>query len=277
MAFTQDEIQSLHTIFEQKLVQQRQELEQSFELRMQLLRSECEQRLTIAQQEYTRTLTQTFTELQQKMIEAAKQRIDMLQTALTKVVDHSIGVQQQQMELGIERALAAQLLAIEQLINQRMSPVQSSAEQSTQGQFYGEELSPDFGAIEIQTEIPWQDFFDVVGKALDERLGVLSASIEASLKSLEQYLSIHLHSLHDELVREQAPNYNGSITSMHDVFSSIEHLEQIIESLQVAMTANHALLSNRLYHHQQLPLERAHKSTASQTPSETQLSLPTER
>lgn len=26
------------------------------------------------------------------------------------------------------------------------------------------------------------------------------------------------------------------------------------------MTANHALLSNRLYHHQQLPLERAHAS-----------------
>jgi hypothetical protein len=45
---------------------------------------------------------------------------------------------------------------------------------------------------------------------------------------------------------------------MQEVFQSIEQLERIIESLQVAMTANHALLSNRLYHHQQLPLERAH-------------------
>jgi hypothetical protein len=28
--------------------------------------------------------------------------------------------------------------------------------------------------------------------------------------------------------------------------------------MQVTMTSNHALLSNRIYHHQQLPLERAH-------------------
>ena len=38
----------------------------------------------------------------------------------------------------------------------------------------------------------------------------------------------------------------------------IEHLEQIVESMQVVMTSNHALLSNRIYHHQQLPYERAH-------------------
>jgi hypothetical protein len=31
--------------------------------------------------------------------------------------------------------------------------------------------------------------------------------------------------------------------------------------MQVVMTTNHALLSNRLYHHQQLPLERAHPSS----------------
>jgi len=31
--------------------------------------------------------------------------------------------------------------------------------------------------------------------------------------------------------------------------------------MQVAMTANHALLSNRLYHHQHLPLERAHPAS----------------
>jgi hypothetical protein len=38
-----------------------------------------------------------------------------------------------------------------------------------------------------------------------------------------------------------------------------------MESMQVAMTANHALLSNRLYHHQQLPLERAHPNPSGQT------------
>ena len=45
---------------------------------------------------------------------------------------------------------------------------------------------------------------------------------------------------------------------MQDVFTSIERLERIIESMQMAMTSNAALLSNRVYHHQQLPLERAH-------------------
>jgi hypothetical protein len=30
--------------------------------------------------------------------------------------------------------------------------------------------------------------------------------------------------------------------------------------MQVVMTSNHALLSNRLYHHQQLPFERAHSA-----------------
>jgi len=54
---------------------------------------------------------------------------------------------------------------------------------------------------------------------------------------------------------------------MQEVFQSIEQLERIIESMQVAMTANHALLSNRLYHHQQLPLERAHPGSRPPTPS----------
>jgi hypothetical protein len=52
--------------------------------------------------------------------------------------------------------------------------------------------------------------------------------------------------------------YDENPTSIQEVLHGIEHLERIIESMQVAMTSNHALLSNRLYHHQQLPLERAH-------------------
>src|SRR5260370_33210021 len=79
---------------------------------------------------------------------------------------------------------------------------------------------------------------------------------------MEQYLSVRLHSLRDEFVRSQGHGpqsyYNGSATTIQEVLHGIEHLERIIESMQVAMTANHALLSNRLYHHQQLPLERAH-------------------
>src|SRR5215467_3407738 len=101
---------------------------------------------------------------------------------------------------------------------------------------------------------------DVIGKALDERLATLNEATQRSLKNLEQYLSMRLHSLRDEFVRSQPQSapLNGSTTTIQEVLHGIEHLERIIESMQVAMTANHALLSNRLYHHQQLPLERAH-------------------
>ncbi len=265
MAFTQDEIQSLHTILGQKLTQQRQELEQFFDQRLQVLRREYEQRLITTQQEYLRVLTQKLAEQQQKNREGLNQRLEMLQASLGASMGREFGLRHQQqqhaMEADIERALAAQLLAIEQLISQRFSSVQAIADPTL---FYSEEMHPDFGAIEIQTEIPWQEFFDMVGKALDERIDSLSTSLEVSLKSFEREVSLHLHGLHDELVHEHTPNYSGSITSMQDMLSSIEHLTQAIESLQVAMTANHALLSNRLSHHQSLPLERAHKSMAPQ-------------
>ena len=54
--------------------------------------------------------------------------------------------------------------------------------------------------------------------------------------------------------------YEENPTNIQEILHGIEHLEQIIESMQVIMTSNHALLSNRLYHHQQLPLERAHNT-----------------
>jgi hypothetical protein len=91
---------------------------------------------------------------------------------------------------------------------------------------------------------------------------MLNDAIQRSLKSLEQYLSVRLHSLRDEFLRNKTQGhqalYEENPTSIQEVLHGIEHLEQIIESMQVAMTSNHALLSNRLYHHQQMPLERAH-------------------
>src|SRR5258708_30466263 len=102
---------------------------------------------------------------------------------------------------------------------------------------------------------------DVIGKALDERLALLNDAMQRSIKNLEQYLSVRIHSMRDEFFRSQArpQSYNnGSMTNIQEVLHGIEHLERIVESMQVAMTSNNALLSNRLFHHQQLPLERAH-------------------
>ena len=58
------------------------------------------------------------------------------------------------------------------------------------------------------------------------------------------------------------------LQGLQDVFKGIEQLERIVESMQVAMTTNMSLLSNRLYHHQQLPLERAHPGRVTATSQE---------
>src|SRR5207244_2128791 len=181
---------------------------------------------------------------------------------ITQAVGYEIKQRQQhqqpQLEGVVDRALAAQLLAIEELLNQRLSlqPFDDTALQIG-------EHPPPFEAIEVQTDLPWEDLRDIFGKALDERFTKLNESIQAAMRSLEQYLSGQLHTLQAQLREEilyarQPQAYGGKLSSMQEVFQSIEQLERLVESMQVAMTANHALLSNRLYHHQQLPLERAH-------------------
>ena len=89
---------------------------------------------------------------------------------------------------------------------------------------------------DVETEIDFEDLSEVIRQALDERL----------------------HELGD----------------LRDIFKSIEQLERIVESMQVTMTTNNSLLSNRLYHHQQLPLERAHPG---QAPAMLQDTLPLKR
>jgi hypothetical protein len=92
----------------------------------------------------------------------------------------------------------------------------------------------------------------------------LNDSIQKSLNNLEQYLSVRLHSLRDEFLRSKTQERQAfseeNPTTIQEILHGIEHLEQIVESMQVVMTSNHALLSNRLYHHQQLPFERAHNA-----------------
>ena len=76
-----------------------------------------------------------------------------------------------------------------------------------------------------------------------------------------------------KLWRHQA-FYEEDPTNFQEMLHGIEHLEQIIESMQVVMTSNHALLSNRLYHHQQLPFERAHSANDHSTPISQSVNTP---
>jgi hypothetical protein len=68
--------------------------------------------------------------------------------------------------------------------------------------------------------------------------------------------------------------YEENPTSIQEILHGIEHLEQIVESMQVVMTSNHALLSNRLYHHQQLPFERAHNANDHAKPTSNGVNKP---
>ncbi len=116
--------------------------------------------------------------------------------------------------------------------------------------------------IEVQTELPWDDLLDIIGKALNERLAVLGDELKRLEKNMEQLLSTRLYSLQDTLMNIthiQHPSSTADSPATTDqMMLGIEHLERVVESLQVVMTANHALLSDRLYSHQQLPIERAH-------------------
>ena len=117
----------------------------------------------------------------------------------------------------------------------------------------------DAGIAEIQAEVSWEDLMDVIDKVVSDRLASLEGSIQSMVRNAERALLAQLHSLQENLARP----YSTDVTTPHvsdlqDVFTNVEQLEHIVEALQVAMTANHTLLSNRLYHHQHQPLERAH-------------------
>jgi hypothetical protein len=260
MSFTEDELQSFNTILEQRLTAHRREMERNFDQRAIEYRRELEQKLITVQADTLRAMSQKLSDIQIRLDNVLSEKLNTQQTRTTQTISSDIEQSLQQFEGSIDRMLATQLAGIEQLLNQHSVGQVPSDTSITTG------IPAQYEAIEVQTELPWEDLIDVIGKALDDRLSMLNEAIQRSLKNLEQYLSVRLHSIRDEFLRNQVPGqgqqalYNGNATSIQEVLHGIEHLERIIESMQVAMTSNHALLSNRLFHHQQLPLERAHLS-----------------
>jgi hypothetical protein len=255
MSFTEDELQSFNTILDQRLAAHLQETERIINQRINEFRHDMEQRIVAIQQDTIRKLTQKVTEYQNVVDTVLNEKFRTQQKQIFEVLGQDAEQRQQQFESSVDRMLAAQLLGIEQLLTQQLSMPSLDEAALPAGS-----PRPQLEAIEVQTELQWEDLMDVIGKVLDERLELLNDSTQRAIKNLEQYLSVRLHSLRDEFFRSQVrpQSLNGSLTNIQEVLHGIEHLERIIESMQVAMTANNALLSNRLYHHQQLPLERAH-------------------
>ncbi len=281
MSFTKDELQSFNTILEQKLTQQRRELERSFDQHLHIFRREIERRLVFTQQDLVRILSQHLSEQYRKLKEVLYQKIDVQQTP---TLSTSIGEAElkQQLERIVEHALDTQLISFDQLIGEHFTPIEETAV----------EIPRNLSELELHTEIPLDDLAEAVNKALDERFSALDTSLKESIAAIEQHFTTRLQMIREELVRTDLDQphdrhfvknqqFDGTITSMQDVFTSIERLERIIESMQVAMTSNHALLSNRMYHHQQLPLNRAHPNNQEDmirnpTTTRNQLSQPKE-
>ena len=260
MSFTEDELQAFNTILDQRLTAQRKDLERYFDQRVMEARRENEQRFFAMQQELVRNMTLKLMEMQGRLDSVVSEKLQMQQTRLAQSISLDAEQRSQQLEGGIAHRLEAQLAAIEQLLSKQL---EQFAQQSLEETVMTANGVPSLEAFEVQTDIPWEDLSDMIGKALDERFSALSEAISRSLQNLEQYLSVRIHGLRDEFVRVQPQTslLAGSHTSVQEVLHGIEHLERVVESLQVAMTANHALLSNRLYHHQQMPRERAHPGT----------------
>jgi hypothetical protein len=263
MSFTQDELQALNTIFDQKMAVLQRELERSLNQRMQVLKGEFEQHVKTIVQNLLHSQSRRLSEMQHRSRDTLNQKLEILQDKTVQKVNQESEQQNKQqkqyIENVVERTLAAQLLAFEQLINQRLPlPVTEPPVHHTK------ESQPDFEAIEVQTEVAWEDLIEMIDKALMERLTALNVSLQSRMQEMERALTTRIRQWRDRVQYTQSllprENSTESLTSMQDVFASIEQLEHLIESMQVAMANNSALLANRLYHHQQLPLERAHPS-----------------
>ena len=280
MSFTVDELQAFNDILDKKLSAHRRDMEHFFEQRLTAFRREVEQRLIASQQETLRVLTQKLVEQQSKMNTILHQQLTDQHMHIVQSVKREVRMQQEtdHIEGVVDRSLAAQLLAIEELLNQRLA-FQSFDEGSFPlSSVATGEHGPHFDAIEVQTELPWEDLMEVFGKALDDRFATLGDRAQTATQQLERQLSSRIatlqHQIFDGLSHIQVHSYSGNLTNIQEVFQSIEQLERIIESMQVAMTANHALLSNRLFHHQQLPLERAHPTRPAHTGNLTEAANP---
>lgn len=264
MSFTEDELQAFNSILEQRFAAHRQEIEQAIDQRLGGVQQAIDSHYTQLRQEVLAFLAQRFAGETAQGESVLPEQLDEQRDQLARLFKQEGEQQSRQIEATVDRMLAAQLLGIEQLLSQHATRRQAEGETS--------DVQQQVETIEVQTELSWDDLVAVMSRALDERLVSLGDALQLSVKNLEHYLTARFHSLRDDLARFQGskPAYSGvntfgNGTSVQDVLAGIEHLERVMESMQVAMTANHALLSNRLYHHQQLPLERAHPSQNGQT------------
>src|SRR6266700_3150613 len=199
------------------------------EQRLQAHQRDMERALDQSMNEYRRELDQRLATVHSDVQRGVSQKLSDFKVRLETILSEKLNAQPARIIQTFDRDIEQRQQQIEGNIDRMLAAHLLGIEQlithySSRNDSGDAVISANVPAqldtIEVQTELSWEDLMDIIGRALDDRLSVLNDAIQRSLK----------------------------------------HLEQIIESMQVVMTSNHALLSNRLYHHQQLSFERAHKA-----------------
>jgi hypothetical protein len=130
-----------------------------------------------------------------------EQRLTAHSRELELLFDHRIQLIRSEYEQHLTRAqqeLTAQLRAIEELLNQRI-PLQTP---DTAALEFASKMQQ-FDAIEVQTDLPWEELNELFGKALDKRFAVLNATMQAAMRTLEQALSAKIQDLQSKGQDEQ--------------------------------------------------------------------------
>lgn len=223
MAFTQDELQALNNIFDQKMAVLQGELDRSLNQRMQILKREFEQHVKAIVQDLLQNQSRHLSAMQHRTRDTLNHKLEMLHDKTAQMANQEIEQQQQQqrqyIEAFFERTLAAQLPALEQLINQRLSVPMTQLPMP-----YTNESRLGLDAIEVQTEIACEDLTELIDKVLMERLAALNVSLQSRMQEMERTLTARLRQWRDSthytksiLTREPSTE---SLTNRQDVFAS---------------------------------------------------------
>lgn len=275
MSFTEDELESFNTILEQRLLAQRQEFEMILDRRLEALQSSFHARIIAFQQEFINDASSKLANLQAALNSDLEVSLNALHARTSQsvedLVEKCLHTQEQHFENLVSRTNVLQLQGVEQLL-QEYSPPRISMSTTLDNQ----DQPSHYDSIEVQTELPLEALIEAFNRSLNERFASLQNVTQGVFKQWEEFLHTRLQTLSAQLFENMAqmqhrtasPLQLESHPDLQSVLQGIDQLERVIESMQVAMTANQALLSNRIHHHQQLPLERAHTPGAIQSTSQ---------
>jgi len=181
--------------------------------------------------------------------------------AFNDILEEKLALQRREIECALDQRVQALRQEMEQHIGGVQRDIQLMRQQVVPSLVeahatYVPEERTSRGEVEVQTDIGWEDLMELLGKAMDKRYASMFDFMHKAMRQLEQDMAKGLNSIRAEVARMMVPG--GEIDSDQSAAMRLDQLERIVESMQVVMTANHALLSNRLHHHQHQPPEHAH-------------------